>query len=148
MNATTDISPTATRAAHELRVMVGRLRRRAREVSDSSELTPSQTSVISRLDKDGPATAASLAAAEGVRPQSMAATLGVLDERGMIRREPDPDDGRRQRILLTDEARDWMSGSRRQREEWLSRQIQDRCSEAERRLLVEALAIVDRVIRP
>jgi len=51
------ITEPAAVAARELRVVFGRLRRRLREVSGESELTPSQASVLSRLDKDGAATA-------------------------------------------------------------------------------------------
>ena len=65
------------RAAQELRVGVGRLRRRFREVTDRRELTPSQVSVLSRLWKEGPSTASGIAAAERVRPQSAASWLGA-----------------------------------------------------------------------
>ncbi|MGW5699426.1 MarR family transcriptional regulator, partial [Streptomyces asiaticus] len=78
------MSESSVRAAHEIRVVVGRLRRRIKETYDLEELTPSQTSALSRLSKEGPASASALAAAERVRPQSMAATLAVLDERGLI----------------------------------------------------------------
>lgn len=80
------ISESADRAARELRVMFSRLRRRLREVSDSQDLTPSQVSALNRLSKAGAATASGLAASEGVRPQSMAATLAALDQHGLIER--------------------------------------------------------------
>jgi len=78
-----DVAPSAVRAAREVRVVVGRLRRRFKETYDNGDLTPSQISLLSRLDKDGAATASALAAAERVRPQSVAATLSALDERGL-----------------------------------------------------------------
>jgi hypothetical protein len=83
---TEECSASSVRAAHEVRVAVGRLRRRLRESHDRDELTPSQTSLLSRLDREGPHTASELAAAEGVRPQSVAASLAVLAERGMVSR--------------------------------------------------------------
>jgi DNA-binding MarR family transcriptional regulator len=143
-----EISESAARAARDLRVVVSRVRRRLKEVYDSGDLTPSQTSVLSRLDKDGSASASDLAAAERVRPQSMAATLAALDERGLIQRRADPGDGRRQVISLTDAGREFIDDSRQAREEWLSRAFQDRYTEAERRTLVEALALLDRLTRP
>src|SRR4051812_37010130 len=101
----TEIPASATRAAGEVRTVYSRLRRRLREVADLGDLTPSQTSVLSRLAKDGPATASVLATLERIRPQSMAATLAAIAERGLIERTPDPTDGRRQQISLTDEGR-------------------------------------------
>ena len=91
-----EITEQAARAAAELRVVVGRLRRRLREVADAGDLTPSQVSVLSLLDKEGGASASDLAALERVRPQSMAATLASLDQQRLVRRDPDPEDGRRQ----------------------------------------------------
>ena len=139
------MSDTATHAAREIRVVFGRLRRRLREVATFGDLTPSQTSVISRLDKGGPASASDLAAAEGIRPQSMAATLAVLDQAGVIRRDPDPDDGRRQLISLSPAGRERLEGDRRAREEWLARTLRECYTEAERRTIVEALALLDRL---
>ncbi|MGK4585575.1 MarR family winged helix-turn-helix transcriptional regulator [Kitasatospora sp. HPMI-4] len=144
---TGDISESAARAASELRVVFSRLRRRFMEVTDRQDLTPSQLSVLSRLSKDGAASASVLAAAERVRPQSMAATLGVLDQRGLIERHPDPEDGRRQLVTMTVLGREYIAGSRQAREEWLARALQDRCTEEERRTVVAALALLDRLTR-
>ncbi|WP_432186549.1 MarR family winged helix-turn-helix transcriptional regulator [Streptomyces sp. Tue6028] len=142
------ISESATRAAGDLRVAFSRLRRRIREVAETYDLTPSQLSALTLLSKSGAATASGLAAAEGVRPQSIAATLAVLDERGLIARNPDPGDGRRQVITLTDTGRDRVEGTRQAREEWLARAFQDHCTEAERQTVIEAMALLDRLTRP
>lgn len=141
-----DVSASAIQTAHELRVVFGRLRRQLREVAANHELTPSQTSVLSRLAKEGASSASALAAAERVRPQSMAATLAVLDERGLIQRRPDPSDGRRQLVTLTDAGSEWIEGSRRAREEWLACALQERYTEAERKVIIEALALMERLI--
>jgi DNA-binding MarR family transcriptional regulator len=143
----TDVAESSIRAARDLRVLVGRLRRQFREVAGEHDLTPSQMSVLSRLDKEGPATASALAAAERVRPQSMAATLAVLDQRGLVGRRPDPLDGRRQVVTLTAVGRHHVEGDRQAREEWLARALQDRYSETERRTIIEALALLDRLTR-
>ena len=77
MLETPELSPSAVRAAHEVRVVVGRLRRRLRESHQAGELTLTQTSLLSRLEREGPRTASDLAAAEGIRPQSVAASTAV-----------------------------------------------------------------------
>ena len=98
-----EIAESALRASADVRGVVGRLRRRLREVAadDGGGLSPSQMAVFNRLAKDGDSSASVLAAAEGMRPQSMAAILAALDARGLIQRRPDPEDGRRQLITLS-----------------------------------------------
>jgi DNA-binding MarR family transcriptional regulator len=146
--ATAAPAAQAAEAATDLRVLVSRLRRRFRDLYREDDLTASQMAVLGRLYSDGPSSTSDLAAAEHVRPQSMAATLAALDERGMIRRDPDPADGRRQLISLTDAGRDTVHDSRRLRDEWLSRALQERYSDAERTTIVEALALLERLIEP
>ncbi|MEW1911025.1 MarR family transcriptional regulator [Kitasatospora sp. NPDC085895] len=143
--ATAVVTASAVRAARELRVVFSRLRRRLKETYDTDGLTPTQTSVLSRLSKDGPASASDLAAAERVRPQSMAATLAVLDERGLVLRRPDPGDGRRQLVSLSDPGLAFLEDCRRAGEEWLARSLQAHFTEQERQTVVEALALLDRL---
>ena len=65
--------------AQDLGVLIGKLKRRLREQAHVGDLTSSQTSTLLRLEKDGPATASSLARAEGMRPQSMGAVIAALE---------------------------------------------------------------------
>lgn len=143
-----EISPSAVRAAQELRVGVGRLRRRFREVTDRRELTPSQVSVLSRLWKEGPSTASAIAAAERVRPQSAASWLTALEERGLVERRPDPDDGRRQLVSVSDEGRALMADTRRAGEQWLAQALQERFTEDERQILIDAMVLLERLAEP
>ncbi|WP_030812260.1 MarR family winged helix-turn-helix transcriptional regulator [Streptomyces sp. NRRL F-2799] len=144
---TTGVSESAVRAAHEFRVVFSRLRRRMRESYDPGDLTPSQTSVLSRLDKDGEASVSDLAAAERVRHQSVAATVAVLEDRALVSRRQDPSDGRRQLVFVTDSGHAFLEDRRRAGEGWLTRALEDQCTEDERRTLLEAAAILDRVVR-
>jgi DNA-binding MarR family transcriptional regulator len=136
------------RAARDLRVALSRLRRRLVDLADTRELTPSQLSVLSRLGKEGPASASDLAAAERIRPQSVAATLAVLEERGLVVRRPDPGDGRRQLVSLSREGTALFDDRRRHREEWLSRVLEERLTESERQTVIEAAALLDRLTHP
>jgi DNA-binding MarR family transcriptional regulator len=125
--------------------MFSRLRRQLREVSTGGDLTPSQTAVLTRLWKEGASSASALAAAERMRPQSMATILAGLIRHGLIRRAPDPEDGRRQVISLTAAGRRRAESDRQVREEWLARAIQERYSERERRVILDALALLQRL---
>jgi DNA-binding MarR family transcriptional regulator len=139
------ISESAVSAARDLRVVFSRLRRQLRSVATGGGLTPSQTAVLTRLWKDGSSSTSALAVAEQVRPQSMATILGALDQHGLIRRAPDPDDGRRQIISLTTAGRRRAESDRQVREEWLARAIQERYSERERRVINDALSLLQRL---
>lgn len=139
------VSALAVRAANDVRVVFGRLRRRLKDLASSDDLSPSQASVLTRLYKGGPASASELAGAEGVRPQSMATTLTALGQRGLIQRAPDPVDGRRQLVTLTPAGRQRAEGDRQARQEWLARAMQDRYTESEQQLIVEAMALLDRL---
>ncbi|AGS73357.1 MarR family winged helix-turn-helix transcriptional regulator [Streptomyces collinus] len=143
-----DISESAVRTARDLRVVFSRLRRRIREVAQDADLTPSQESALSLVGKHGAATASALAAAEGVRPQSMATTLAALEQHGLIRRAPDPDDGRRQLVTLTEAGLARVEGNKQLREEWLARAFQDRYTEEERQAVLRALELMARLSQP
>ncbi|HUO36796.1 MAG TPA: MarR family transcriptional regulator [Mycobacterium sp.] len=139
------VSESAVHAARELRVVFSRLRRRLKDLTTGEDLTPSQTAVLTNLWKGGPSSTSALAAAERIRPQSMAAIVAVLQTRGLIQRTPDPDDGRRQVITLTKDGRRRAESDRQPRAEWLARTLQDQFSERERRVIVDALALLQRL---
>jgi DNA-binding MarR family transcriptional regulator len=140
------VSESAVQAASQVRVVFGRVKRRLKALADTDDLTPSQSSVLSRLDKEGPASASELAAAERVRPQSMAAILAGLREAELIERNPDPEDGRRQVVSLTTAGRNRLQGDRKVRQEWLAETLQEHCTEAERQTIIKALALLDHAI--
>jgi DNA-binding MarR family transcriptional regulator len=144
--------PDNSQAAHasalaaELRALIGTLKRRLREQANAGDLTPSQVSVLLRLEKDGPATVSSLARAEGMRPQSMGSAIAALEAAGLVSGAPDPGDGRQTILSLTDACRKWVQEGRTARQDWLSRTIQVRLSPPEQNELAAAVALLRRLV--
>jgi DNA-binding MarR family transcriptional regulator len=80
---------------------VGLLVRRARAAAATDELSWTETAVLNRIAKEGPATTADLARTQGMRPQSMRTVIASLEGMGMIERKPHATDGRQVNLELT-----------------------------------------------
>jgi DNA-binding MarR family transcriptional regulator len=132
--------------ARELRALLGKLKRRLREQAHVGDLTPSQVSVLLRLEKDGPATASSLARAEGMRPQSIGPVIAALEATGFVSGAPDPTDGRQTILSLTEACRKWAQEGRAARQDWLCRTIQARFSPQEQKGLTAAVELLKRLV--
>ena len=83
-------------------------------------LPTSQVSALVLIDTDGPLTTSRLAALEHVRPQSMAHTVGQLQDAGFIQRKPDPADGRKVLLDLTPVGRATLAELRAEGESWVA----------------------------
>ena len=131
-----------TRSASELRIVLGQLMRRLRA---EHSFPLSQGAVLGRLDREGPLTASALAAAERVRPQSMAQTIAELQSDGLVERRPDPDDRRQMFVELTAQGRMRIAEDRRRREGWLAREIEAQLTPEEQRVLIDAVYLLRRL---
>lgn len=145
MNNSSGRSARSSALAEDLRLLIGKLRRRLREQGGQNDLTPSQTAVLLRLEKDGPATVSSLARAEGMRPQSMSSAISALEAAGLVSGAPDPDDGRQTIMSLTDSCRERISAGRAAKQDFLSRIITARLSPQEQDELAAAVRLLKRL---
>ena len=136
----------ASALAQDLRTLVSRLKRRLRDKARSNDLTPSQASILLRLEKDGAATASSLARAEGMRPQSVAPLVAALEEAGLVHGAPDPADGRQTLLSLTHACRAWVEEARAARQDWLTRTLQARLSPQEQDEVANAIGLLGRLV--
>src|SRR5580658_8099320 len=110
-------------SAIDLIQAVGLLMRRVRAAAASHELSLTEAAVMARLAKDGPATTADLARAEGMKPQSMGTTIAVLEEMGMVERKPHPTDGRQVNIELTGKGAAVRESAKDAKRIWLAQAI-------------------------
>jgi DNA-binding MarR family transcriptional regulator len=132
-------------AAAALRVSIGLLLRRLRQVPAEGELTLSESSALARLDRGGPTTATALARLEQISPQSMGATLSALQERGLVGRRPDPGDGRRAVISLTGAGLQALRNRRNARTQQMARALSDGFTPSELSQLMAAAPLLERL---
>jgi DNA-binding MarR family transcriptional regulator len=132
--------------ATQIRAVFGKLKRRLREQTGAGDLTPSQISVLLRLEREGSATTSSLARLEGMRPQSMGTVIAPLQAAGLVSGAPDPADGRQTLLSLTDACRKWVEEGRAARQDWLTGALQARLSPEEQERLAEAVELLKRLV--
>jgi DNA-binding MarR family transcriptional regulator len=139
-------SARALVVAGEVRAVVGRLSRRLREEAPTGDFTSSQKSVLVRLDRDGPATLATLARAEGMRSQSMGTIVAALTAAGYVNGSPDPADGRQTILSLAPAAREEIRAGRAAREDWLFRTIRATLAVDEQEALATGVELLKRLL--
>ena len=125
---------------------IGLLLRRLRAASASHDLSWTETAVMGRLAKEGPATTAELARAEGIKPQSMGTTIATLEELGFVQRKPHPTDGRQSNIELTARGVAVRNKRKDARSKWLAEAIAA-LDEDEQETLFAAGEIIDRLAK-
>lgn len=134
-----------TRAGSDLKVAIGRLVRRLRASHEPGELTLSEISALSRLDRDGAATPSALADGERVRPQAMGATLAVLEQRDLVTRAADPADGRRVLISITTSGRLLLRDRRSHSAQRMTAALTDAFTAGEQQLLIAVIPLLERM---
>jgi DNA-binding MarR family transcriptional regulator len=109
------------------------------------ELTMPEISVLERLDRAGSATPGRLAKAEQVSAQATGKTLSALEERGLVERRADPEDGRRVVMSLTEAGRQFVHFKRSARTRQLAKVLADGFSAQELQMLAAAAPLIERL---
>src|SRR5262245_15958021 len=137
--------PSPAEVAGALRVSIGLLLRRMRQVQVAGELTLPETAALARLDRGGATTASALARLEQISPQSMGATLAGLEERGLVERRPDPQDGRRAVLSVTERGLGLLHDRRNARTEQLAAALSSGFTRAELKQLMNSAPLLERL---
>ena len=132
-------------AASALRGSIARLMRRLRLERPEKALSLFKLSILGTLYRSGPVTATDLATRERIRPQSLTRLLANLEEQGFVSKETDGADRRRLLIVITPEGKKSLIASVRQQEAWLAAEMTRRLSPAERKILLDASRLLDRL---
>ncbi len=104
-----------------------------------------ESAVMARLAKHGPATIADLARAESMKPQSMGSTIAALEEMGYVERTPHPTDGRQVNIELTAKGLAVRTRVADAKRNWLAQAVAQ-LDEQEQQALFRAGEIIKRLV--
>jgi DNA-binding MarR family transcriptional regulator len=127
----------------QLRMAVMRLARRLRQES-AGDITQSQLSALSIVDRRGPLSLGELADIERVAPPSMTRIAARLEERGWVVRTVDTTDRRVARLEVTDAGRALLKETRTRRDAYLATRLRG-LSPEERDILLSALPLLERL---
>ncbi|MFF3706944.1 MarR family winged helix-turn-helix transcriptional regulator [Streptomyces phaeochromogenes] len=149
MNANPGQQQPAVSAETAQRLQDAMKRLRARLRSESGQhavgLTATQLGVLVSVVREGPVTAARLAALEHVSAQAIAQSLAVLKAAGLVHGEPDPEDGRKKLMSADPSATELIDKLLNGRSSFLARAIDQVVAPDEREDVEKAIELLERL---
>lgn len=127
----------------QLRLAVLRLSRRLRQQA-VGDITPSQLSALTAVERHGEVTLGELAAIERIAPPSMTRIAARLEERGLVERHVDSSDRRVARLAASASGRQLLETIRNRRDAYLAARLQMLTAE-EREVLEKAVPLLERL---
>ncbi|MBB4686657.1 MarR family winged helix-turn-helix transcriptional regulator [Amycolatopsis jiangsuensis] len=121
------------------------LSRRLRLLPAPGELSLPERAALSRLNRTGPTTAAELARAEQITAQAMGTTVNSLEDRGLVERHPDPNDGRRAVLTVSAAGQEMLRHKRNARTAQLAQVLDEQFTSAELKALTAAAPLLERL---
>jgi DNA-binding MarR family transcriptional regulator len=137
--------PDIHEIASAVHISVGLFIFRLRQAETDGDLSWPQMAALARLDRIGSSTPGDLAKMERISPQGMGLTLAVLEERGLIQRKPDPNDGRRILMSVTKLGRSELHLRRNERTDRLAEALAEDFTAAELKRLEAAAPLIARL---
>jgi DNA-binding MarR family transcriptional regulator len=137
-------SISTTDLAHRLRPVLTRLARRMRQDA-GGDLTPTQTAALATISCHGPLTPSELATRERIQRPTATRVLALLEERGLVERTADPEDGRSSLVSATASGDALLASVRERKDLYLARHLEGLSAE-ELAVLDRAAGILERVL--
>ncbi|WP_433681803.1 MarR family winged helix-turn-helix transcriptional regulator [Nocardia sp. CA-119907] len=129
--------------AEQLRVVVGRFVRCVRSVDT---MPAGQAAVLGYLSREGPLAIVALADREGVRHQTMARTVRLLADQGLVDVAADTSDKRRVIVTLSAEGSARLDDERTSRAAWIARAAHMKLTDQERTALKHLPTVLEKLI--
>jgi DNA-binding MarR family transcriptional regulator len=140
-----DVDPAELGIATGLHRASLRLGRQLRSTRGYGTLSNSKLIVVGLLQRNGAMTGAGLAGELGIQPQSLTRLLAGLESEGLIRRNPDPADGRQMLISLTAKGSQTLAADMLERRRRLADAMERVLTPAERDVLRVASELMEKV---
>jgi DNA-binding MarR family transcriptional regulator len=145
----TKTSAEFARTAIDLRMAVGRIGRRLRQLyaTTGAATDPGflEVAILIRLDRLGPLTSRALADIESVTPQAIGTALSTLQQRGFVVRAQDPNDGRKVISTITDSGRRTVAGREHAVNEHMRRTLNNSFDASERAQIAAVIPVLERI---
>lgn len=135
---------TMAQEALQLLVSMHRIVRHLRRNRTTTAMHPTQFLALMLIADEQPIRIGEIAARVPCSQPTATTTVAGLEEAGLVRREPDPVDGRATAVVLTDAGAETVEASGRQAAEELAKLL-SRLDDADRKLVLEAGAVLARV---
>lgn len=115
-------------------------------VERGGELSLTQVAVLGRIATQGPVTPREVGVQLQMLPQSLSRPLAALEGDGLMRRTPDPSDGRAALLEVTDEGRSALRAEMAPRDNWVAEAMAAVCTAEEQRILSVAAELMRRMV--
>jgi DNA-binding MarR family transcriptional regulator len=135
-------------AAQELRLAIGRVARRLRQLyatDRGSAVSFIELGILVRLEREGPTSPGTLAAGESVTSQAIAGVVRELERRALVQRTGDQADRRRVAVAITDAGRELLMSREHAVVDAMVTALADEYTTAERRQLESAVPLLNRL---
>jgi DNA-binding MarR family transcriptional regulator len=140
-----DTEPTVeVELAARLRLVIGRLHRRFSRRAVGG-LTPSQLSVLVTVEQHGPLRLGDLATREVITPPTVTRLVSSLQDRSLVHRVTDPEDGRAALIEISKAGIVLLDEIRRERTAFIAQRL-SRLDPAQRAQVADAVLLLEQLI--
>ena len=137
-------------AAQDLRVAIGRVARRLRQLYATERESAAsfiELGILVHLQREGPASPTTLAAGEGVTSQAIAGVVRELERRALVERTGGQQDRRRVAVAITDAGRELLISREIAVVDAMVKALAEEYTPAERRQLESAIPLLNRLAK-
>ena len=137
-------------AAQDLRLAIGRIARRLRQLYATERESAAnfiELGILVRLEREGPTSPSTLAAGEGVTSQAIAGVVRDLERRALVERTGSQTDRRRVAVAITDAGRELLMNREHVVVGAMVRALAEEYTPAERAQLESVVPLLDRLAK-